>query len=293
MNSHVLHEITPLMDKDILYIVERHKKEFTYPIHCHEVCELNFVENAKGVRRIVGDSSEVIGDYDLVLISSNELEHVWEQGDCHSDDIREITVQFDLGDLNDGLLTKTPFNNIRKMLIEAQKGIAFPISTIIKIYDKLENLGHQGDKFMATMQFLEILNTLATSEGMRTLATTSYAKVDIEDDSRRILKVKNYIAENYMNDLMLEDLSGIANMSKSSFSRFFKQHTGRTLSDYIIDIRMGNATRMLIDTNESVGEICFKCGYNNMSNFNRIFKRKKGCTPSEFREQYKKVRIII
>ena len=270
MNSHVLHEITPLMDKDILYIVERHKKEFTYPIHCHEVCELNFVENAKGVRRIVGDSSEVIGDYDLVLISSNELEHVWEQGDCHSDDIREITVQFDLGDLNDGLLAKTPFDNIRKMLIEAQKGIAFPISTIIKIYEKLENLGHQGDKFMATIQFLEILNTLATSEGMRTLATTSYAKVDIEDDSRRILKVKNYIA-----------------------SRFFKQHTGRTLSDYIIDIRMGNATRMLIDTNESVGEICFKCGYNNMSNFNRIFKRKKGCTPSEFREQYKKVRIII
>ena len=208
MNSHVLHEITPLMDKDILYIVERHKKEFTYPIHCHEVCELNFVENAKGVRRIVGDSSEVIGDYDLVLISSNELEHVWEQGDCHSDDIREITIQFDLGNLNEGLLAKAPFDNIRKMLTEAQKGIAFPINTIIKIYEKLENLGHQGNKFMATIQFLEILNTLANSEGMRTLATTSYAKVDIEDDSRRILKVKNYIAENYMNDLMLEDLSG-------------------------------------------------------------------------------------
>lgn len=64
------------------------------------------------------------------------LEHVWEQGDCHSDDIREITIQFDLGDLNDGLLAKTPFDNIRKMLIEAQKGIAFPISTIIKIYEK-------------------------------------------------------------------------------------------------------------------------------------------------------------
>lgn len=64
----------------------------------------------------------------------------------------------------------------------------------------LENLGHQGDKFKATIQFLEILNTLANSEGMRTLATTSYAKVDIEDDSRRILKVKNYIAENYMNE---------------------------------------------------------------------------------------------
>ena len=77
--DHVLHEITPLMDKDVLYIADRHKKEFTYPVHNHEVFELNFVEHASGVRRIVGDSSEVIGEYDLVLITSLELEHVWMQ----------------------------------------------------------------------------------------------------------------------------------------------------------------------------------------------------------------------
>lgn len=65
----IIHEITPLMGKDVLYIADRHKKEFTYPIHNHSVYELNFVENAKGVRRIVGDSQEVIGDYDLCLIS--------------------------------------------------------------------------------------------------------------------------------------------------------------------------------------------------------------------------------
>lgn len=72
----VLHEITPLADKDLLYIADRHKREFTYPIHKHDVFELNFVEHANGVRRIVGDSSEVIGDYDLVLITSTDLEHV-------------------------------------------------------------------------------------------------------------------------------------------------------------------------------------------------------------------------
>lgn len=293
IDSHVLHEITPLKDRDALYIADRHKKEFTYPIHCHNVCELNFVEHAEGVRRIVGDSNEVIGDYDLVLITSPDLEHVWEQGECQSEDIREITIQFDFGLSENSIFTKTPLLSIHKMLLEARKGIAFPISTIIKVYDKLDTIGQQTDKYKAFMQFVDILHTLSLSEGAHTLATSSYAKVEIEDDSRRILKVKNYIGQHFMAELKLEDLAEMSNMSKSSFSRFFKQHTGRTLSDYIIDIRMGNATRMLVDTNESISEICFKCGYNNMSNFNRIFKRKKGSTPSEFREQYKKIRVII
>ena len=91
----IIHEITPLMGKDVLYIADRHKKEFTYPIHNHSVFELNFVENAAGVKRIVGDSQEVIGDFDLCLITSPDLEHVWEQNVCRSEDIREITIQFD------------------------------------------------------------------------------------------------------------------------------------------------------------------------------------------------------
>ena len=143
------------------------------------------------------------------------------------------------------------------------------------------------------MRFLRILDTLARSGGARTLASSSYAKVQIEDDSKRVLKVKNYINENYMYELKLETLADLANMSQSSFSRFFRMHTGRTLSDYIIDVRMGFASRLLLNTEESVANISFKCGYNNLSNFNRIFKRKKGCSPSEFREQYRKIKIIV
>ena len=92
----IVHEITPLLGKDALYIADRRKKEFEYPIHNHDVYELNFVENAAGVRRIVGDSVEIIGDYDLVLITSPELEHVGaaqlyqsrDQGDYHTVPIR-------------------------------------------------------------------------------------------------------------------------------------------------------------------------------------------------------------
>lgn len=284
------------MDTDALYIADRHKSEFSYPVHNHDVFELNFVENAAGVKRIVGDSNEVIGDYDLVLITNPTLEHAWEQHECKSNDIREITIQFNFGagiTEADYFFGKTPFERIRHMMKEAQKGMAFPMSSIMKVYERLSGLSQITDRFTALMEFLNILHTLSLCTGARTLATTSYAKVNIEDDSRRILRVKKYISDNYMYELRLKRLADLANMSESAFCRFFKLHTGRRLSDYIIDIRLGYATRLLIDTTETIAEISFKCGYNNMSNFNRIFKRKKGCSPTEFRNSHHKIKVIV
>lgn len=284
------------MDTDALYIADRHKSEFSYPVHNHDVFELNFVENAAGVKRIVGDSNEVIGDYDLVLITNPTLEHAWEQHECKSNDIREITIQFNFGagiTEADYFFGKTPFESIRHMMKEAQKGMAFPMSSIMKVYERLSGLSQITDRFTALMEFLNILHTLSLCTGARTLATTSYAKVNIEDDSRRILRVKKYISDNYMHELRLKSLADLANMSESAFCRFFKLHTGRRLSDYIIDIRLGYATRLLIDTTETIAEISFKCGYNNMSNFNRIFKRKKGCSPTEFRNSHHKIKVIV
>lgn len=289
----IIHEITPLMGKDVLYIADRHKKEFTYPMHNHSVYELNFVENAKGVRRIVGDSQEVIGDYDLCLITSPDLEHVWEQNECHSDDIREITVQFDFSMSDETLFGRNPYASITRMMQEAKKGLSFPLQAIMKVYGMLDTLSSVKDGFYAVQQFLTILYELSRCENARTLASSSYAKVAVEDDSRCILKVKNFISKNYMDELRLPELASLAGMSSSAFSRFFKLHTGRNISEYIIDLRLGYAARMLVDTAKSISEIGFDCGFNNLSNFNRIFKKKKGCSPSEFRESYHKTRIIV
>ncbi len=294
MDGRVLRELPPLMDNDFMYVADRRKKEFTYPIHKHEVFELNYVENAAGVVRVVGDSTEVIGDRELVLITSPDLEHVWLQGDCRSEEIREITVQFFLDFTNaDSIFNRTPLLPIKNLFEKARKGVAFTPEAIEKVSPRLCRLSAMQDKFHAVIEFLTALYELSLADGTRELSTTSFAKVDVDSDSRRVLKVKEYIEQHFKDELRLVDLADLVGMSPTSFSRFFKLRTSKTLSEYIVDIRLGVAARHLVDTTESVSEICYSCGFNTLSNFNRLFRKNKGCSPTEFREKYYKTKVVI
>ena len=289
----VLREITPLSDKDFFYIADRSKSEFTYPIHSHADYELNFTENAKGVKRIVGDSVEVIGDYDLTLVCSKDLEHVLEQNECRSDRVREITIQFSPDIFEKNFVNKSQFDSIRKMLERGQRGIAFPMSAILKIYPILNDLSYEQDSFYAVMKFFTILYELSRCEGARSLSSSPFARVETHSDSRRIQMIQQYINQNYKQDIRLGVVSQMAGMSPVAFSRFFKTRTGKSLSEYIIDVRLGYAANLLIDTNNTVADICYDCGFNNLSNINRIFKKKKNCSPKEFRENFRRKKKII
>lgn len=291
--NYIIREITPLSNRDCFYIADRRKTEFTYPIHCHEEYELNFTEHASGVRRVVGDSAEVIGDYDLVLITGKELEHVWEQHECTSNEIREITIQFSSDFLSDSLLNKNQFDSVRRMLQRAQRGLSFPMQAIMKVYNWLDKLASEEQGFYAVMHFLRILYELSLYDDAKLLSSSSFAKIETFSDSRRVQKVQRYIAEHYQEEIRLNTLADMVGMTSVSFSRFFRLRTGKPLSDYIIDIRLGHATRLLVDSSCTVAEICYDCGFNNLSNFNRMFKRKKGCSPKEFRDNYRKKKIVV
>ena len=289
----VFTEITRLSDKDCFYIVERHKTEFTYPLHQHGEYELNFIEHGKGVRRIVGDSVEEIGDYELVLLGGEELEHVWEQGRCKSKDIREITIQFSEDIFGEGLLSKNQFASIKRMLERARYGLSFSLNSIMKIYFIMDTIASEPERFVQFLKTLYILYELSVAEDARVLASGSFSHSDRPTESGRIQKVKQYVIDHYSEDLKLSDLAELVGMSPVSFSRFFHQRTGRTLSEYIVDIRLGFAARMLVDSAKNISEICYACGFNNLSNFNRIFKARRNCTPREFRAMYKKNKVIV
>ena len=290
--SEVLTEITQLSDLDCFYIAERHKTEFTYPLHRHREFELNFIEHGAGVRRIVGDSIETIGEYDLALIGAENLEHVWENGVCQSPDIREITIQFSPDFLGDKILEKNQFDSIRKMLKAADHGLSFPLDSIMRVYHYLDTLASEQDHFQQFLKFMSILNELSKGE-YKILASSSFAHSSRNQESRRVTKVKQYINDHYAEDLRLDNMAALVGMSPSAFSRFFKMRTGKSLSDYILDIRLGYAARMLVDSTKNISEICYESGFNNLSNFNRIFKSKRGSTPRDFRALYKKNKIIV
>lgn len=288
----ILTEISLLSEKDCFYIVERHKSEFSYPLHRHREFELNFVENAPGVKRIVGDSIETIGEYDLVLIGGENIEHTWQQGECNSKDIREITVQFSPDLFQSNIISKNQFLSIRQMLDKAKRGISFPQAAIMKVYGILDTIAEEKDGFMQLINFLTVLYHLSKYEPI-VLGSSTVANSPVQAESKRIIAVKDYISANYKKEIKLEELAQIAGMSVSAFSRFFKIRTHRTVTDYITDFRIGQASRALIDTSMNISEICYASGFNNLSNFNRTFKAKKGMTPKNFRAVYKKNKIFV
>lgn len=291
--TNVFREVTQLSKEDCLVIASRNKSEFSYPLHLHPEYELNFIENAKGAQRIIGDSFEVIDDLELCLVGNEKLEHAWMNGDCKSIDIHEITIHFHKDIFLESFLNKRQFHSIAIMLENAKKGIVFSRETIIKVKDGLNSLCGKESGFYAVMEFLSILYELSVDENSRILCSSTFVDQDESSESRRIQKVINYLHQNYQKEIRLIDVANHVNMSEVSFSRFMKKRTGKNYIEYLNDLRLGIASRYLVDTSKTIAEISYECGFNNLSNFNRIFKKRKGSTPKEFRENYSKMRILI
>lgn len=293
MSTHnILQEVSPLSEKDCFYIIKRKKAEFDYPIHTHSVFELNFVGNAKYAQRIVGDSIEEINDIDLCLITGANLEHAWINGNCHNSHIEEITLQFH-EDIFAHNLGRNQYRMINEMFRKAQYGLHFSRKATERIYPQLHQLVEKEKGFHSLLLFMEILYELSLDEDCRILSSSTFVHSIETSNSRRVSRVLDYIKENYQQKIRLGDVAQLVNMNEVSFSRFIKKRTGKTFIDYVLDVRVGSAARMMVDTSKSISEICYECGFNNLSNFNRIFKKKKGFTPKEFRANYEKKMILI
>lgn len=291
MQKSILKEITPLTNGDCFTIFERKKYNFDFPLHYHEEMELNFISNASGARRVVGDHIEEIGDIELVLIGSN-LPHFWETHKLDGREIHEVTIQFHKDLFDEKFLRRNQLRVIREMFEKSKCGILFSKETAQFIGPKLVKLNKKHG-FDSVLELMSILHDLSTSRNMRTLSDSTFSHAEFSYNSRRIEKVMEYINLNFDKQVSLAEVARIANMTEVSFSRFFKTRTGISFIDSLIEIRLGHASRKLIDTTEAVAEVAYNCGFNNISNFNRIFKKKKGCTPKEFRDNLSGNRVFV
>ncbi len=284
MQAPLMREITPLTSSDCFTLFSRVKSEFDFPLHCHEELELNFIMNAKGAKRVIGDHIAEIDNLELVLVGSN-LPHFWQTHKCTSKEIKEITIQFHKDLFDEKFLRRNQMSFIRSMLERSAKGILFSKQTIEQVAPRLTILS-QKQGFDSVLELLSILHDLSVSRNMHTLSDATFSNAEFSYNSRRIDAAFEYMNQNFQKNITLTEVSKLANMSDVSFSRFFKTRTGITFMDSLLELRLGHASRLLIDTTQSVAEVAYNCGFNNISNFNRLFKKKKGCTPKEFRESY-------
>jgi YesN/AraC family two-component response regulator len=272
-------------------VFARTKSKFDFPLHFHEEFELNFIENAKGAKRIVGDNIETIDNMELVLVGSN-IPHGWFTHECQSENVHEVTIQFHRDLFDEKFLNRNQMSFIRSMLERSFRGISFAPETIKNIKPRLLELSKTSG-FSSVMELLSILHDLSVSRNMKTLTTLTFANEQTTYESRRIEKAFEYMRNNYEKEISLDDIAKIVNMTVVSFSRFIKKRTGKTFIDSLNDIRLGHASRLLIDTRLSIAEVSYRCGYNNLSYFNRIFKKKHNYTPKEFRENYSGKRTFV
>lgn len=284
----VFREITPLKSPDVFVVLDSVCNGFDYPIHNHPEYELNLIAGMSG-SRIVGDSTERYTDYDLVLLGPY-LYHKWD-GDEHlqhsKQPYRVITIQFAMDLFSGGqLFQKERFSKIRQLLKDSSRGVKFHGKTYGEAMRIMLNLT-EDKGFTNIIEFLQLLDLLSQSTETTFLASEGFSPQAPRSENNRIQVAYGYILKHFTDtNLKIGHVAAMVNMSDSAFSHFFQKSTFRSFTQFLVDVRIGHACKLLLNTDETINQICFKSGFNNLANFNRLFKKYRSCTPVEYRRRY-------
>ena len=274
--EYIQREITPIGEEDLFIVLNHPHAKFDYAAHFHSDYEI-----------IVGDCVAPFSDIDLVMVGPN-IPHRWISESDH-DEAHVVTIQFHKETLEYPIINKKIFYPIKQLFTDSSYGIEFSQETSLELKDTILNLSHRQGVDSA-LEFFKILYHLSISENQKLLLAANNERdfAIRESKSRRINKVIAYIQEHFQEEISLELVASSVGMSESAFSHFFKKRTNRSFIDFLNDIRIGNAAKMLYETSNTISEICYASGFNNVSNFNRLFKKKKGQTPTEYKENVQK-----
>lgn len=259
-------------------------KEFNW--HYHTEYEICLTLNSEGSKNI-GDHVSYYNQADLVLLGPN-LPHSWQAKPTNNGEKITIYVaQIPAIWLNNLVRLNPELTVLAKMLTLSLRGIEYSPTTTKQCLILFKAMAN-AEPIERYILLLQLLTLMAKDRYYQVLSSSFFTfnnKTDISVD--KLDKVINYIYQHYTDVIRADDLASIAHMSTNHFHRFFKQRTEKTLNQFITQLRIGKACKLLINTNTLISVICDQCGFNNVSNFNRHFLMIKGITPSEFRESIK------
>jgi AraC-like DNA-binding protein len=262
---------------------------FPTPWHFHPEYEIVLVLDSSG-KRFIGDSVSDFGPGDLTFIGPN-LPHLYRNDAIYFDSekfdpkgARSIVVHFLEKSLGSNFLSLPESKNIKNLFAKSQLGLDINGVTKSKCIDLLQEI--VSLKGMPRwIKLIEILQLLSESEDLQPISQ-SFMIGKNEAESDRMNKVFEYVMNNFKNEINISDVADLVNLSPNSFSRYFSQRTRKSFVNFVNEVRLNHATKLLQENTKSVAEICFECGFNNLSNFNRQFKNKYQINPLAYNRQF-------
>lgn len=277
-------EKVPLVNSSFL-IKEEVFTYFDVPWHLHPEFELTFIRSDQGKRHI-GNSIEDLDYEELIFIGPN-LPHNWygsKTNETHSKKkVNQIVIQFSIDFLGIDFFEKPAFVNILQLLKRAQLGICFYGETRKFAGKKMYSMLSMNS-FDQTLELLTLLNRLSNSQEYKYISSIGFTEILNEIDTNRMNKIYQFIMEHFKEQITLKQIATFANMTPQSFCKYFKIRTKKTFSFFLNEVKISYACRLLIEKNLNVLQICYESGFNNLSNFNRQFKRINKMTPMEYKK---------
>ncbi|GAA4780982.1 AraC family transcriptional regulator [Olivibacter ginsenosidimutans] len=264
------------------------KANFGSVWHYHPELELHYVIRGKGVR-FIGDNISNFSAGEVLLLGSN-LPHMWQCNEEYyqnhpENKVEAIVIQFRPDCLGREFLSLPEAYQLPRIFEKAQKGIKIIGLARVRLVELMHKATHAtGLDRLITL--LSIFNILAETEEYLTIASAYYFYKSNDADTIRLNNVCTYTLSNYKKEISLEEIASIANLSETSFCRYFKLMTNKTYYDFLIEIRVSHACRQLVEDKLPTEVICFECGFNNVSNFYRHFKKVMGTTPLSYKRKF-------
>ncbi|MCH7514086.1 MAG: helix-turn-helix domain-containing protein [Bacteroidetes bacterium] len=273
-------------EKESVKVEKDRLPHFYDKLHFHPDNQITAICTSRGTL-YSGDSMTLFEDGDVYLIGQN-LSHVFRNDTLFYSEpshiAESISVYFKNNFMGSGFLDKKEATHISDLLISARKGIRLRGSLKKTIFIKLTKIA-ELEGMERIIDLLNILHQISVSTELETLASVRYSMPVKDEDNKRINSVFNYLINHFTEQVTLEMISEIANMSPTAFCRYFKNHTRKTFIQYLNEIRIGHACKLLMSDNFSVAQICYECGFSNLSNFNRQFKVITGYSPRKYIQQ--------
>ena len=257
--------------------------------HFHSEFQLFTVMQGTGTR-FIGDHVQPFKPGDLVMTGPN-LPHLWRSDPEYFEGdsalwTEGVVIYFAEDFFGNRFLQKVEMARIRQLLMRSSRGISFNSATSGIVTNMMVDLQDKAD-FDGIVGLLAILQVLADSEDCALLANPEYSNTLKESDTERMNTVHAYVMKNFRDRITLEEVAALANMTPSSFSRYFKTHANKTFSEFLTGIRIGYSCKLLVEKKLSITQACYESGFNTVSNFNRQFKTYTQSTPLEYRKRFR------